>query len=138
MVRLLLAIRAGADPIGEQRRSDNCSSLATANAIGSGYQRTGVNRAEGANDHDRVVPLGDMSPKGTAIAPTPVGNRAEDYHERKIQGRAVSARRLLCSASRTVSHHQGAKGTKLHPVTMIPVSDRYHAPAIKSQRPAQR
>src|SRR5437016_9124506 len=87
MVRLLLAIRAGADPIGEQRRSDNCSSLATANAIGSGYQRTGVNRAEGANDHDRVVPLGDMSPKGTAIAPTPVGNRAEDYHERKIQGR---------------------------------------------------
>ena len=74
--------------MGEERRSDNCSSLATANAIGSGYQRTGVNRTQGANDLDRVVPLGDMSPKGTAIAPTPVGNRAEHYHELKIQGAA--------------------------------------------------
>src|SRR5882762_2762520 len=93
MVRLLLAIRAGAAPIGEQRRSDNCSSLATANAIGSSYQRTGVNRAEGANDLDRVVPVGDMSPTGTAIAPTPVGNQAGDYHDRKIQGRDRRARR---------------------------------------------
>src|SRR6266478_5855409 len=95
MVRLLLAIRAGAAPMGEERRSDNCSSLATANAIGSGYQRTGVNRTEGANDLDRVVPLGDMSPKGTAIAPTPVGNRAEHYHELKIQGRDGPACRFL-------------------------------------------
>ena len=70
-------------------RSGNCSSLVTANAAGSSYQRTGVNRTEGGHDLGRVFPLGGMPPKGKAVAPTSVGNQAKDYHELKIQGRGV-------------------------------------------------
>jgi len=86
MVRLLLVIRA--DRGVNRERSGNCSSIATADAVGSSYKRTGEHRTEGKHDLDRVLPLGGMPPKGKAVAPTLVGNQAADYHELKIQGHA--------------------------------------------------
>jgi len=87
MVRLLLVIRA--DRGVNRERSGNCSSIATADAVGSSYKRTGEHRTEGKHDLDRVLPLGGMPPKGKAVAPTLVGNQAADYHELKIQGQPL-------------------------------------------------
>ena len=82
-------MRAGGSAWGRHDRSGNCSSLTTANATGSSYQRTGLNRTEGADDLGRVLPLGGMPPSGRAVAPTSVGNQAKEYHDWKIQGRGV-------------------------------------------------
>src|ERR1041385_7283583 len=84
MVRLLLAMRAGRTQTPD--RSGNCSSLATENADGSSYQRTGANRTQGRHDLVRVLPVGGMPPTGNLVAPTLVGNHAGDYYTPKIQG----------------------------------------------------
>src|ERR1041385_2516941 len=86
MVRLLLAMRAGRTQTPD--RSGNCSSLATENADGSSYQRTGANRTQGRHDLVRVLPVGGMPPTGNLVAPTLVGNHAGDYYTPKIQGDA--------------------------------------------------
>src|ERR1041385_5082110 len=87
MVRLLLAMRAGRTQTPD--RSGNCSSLATENADGSSYQRTGANRTQGRHDLVRVLPVGGMPPTGNLVAPTLVGNHAGDYYTPKIQGTPV-------------------------------------------------
>src|SRR6202162_3326375 len=94
MIRLLLAMRASRTLTPD--RSGNCSSLATENADGSSYPRTGVNRIEGRHDLVRVVPLGGMPPKDRFVAPTLVGNHEGDYYSLKIQG---TARRAVRSST---------------------------------------
>src|ERR1700693_6182915 len=94
MIRLLLAMRASRTLTPD--RSGNCSSLATENADGSSYPRTGVNRIEGRHDLVRVVPLGGMPPKDRFVAPTLVGNHEGDYYSLKIQR---TARREIRSST---------------------------------------
>src|ERR1700693_3516366 len=93
MIRLLLAMRASRTLTPD--RSGNCSSLATENADGSSYPRTGVNRIEGRHDLVRVVPLGGMPPKDRFVAPTLVGNHEGDYYSLKIQGTPAPAVRAI-------------------------------------------
>src|SRR5437899_2175166 len=92
MVRLLLAIRAGGREWVRDNRSDNCSSLATGHAIGSGYQRTGAKPYRGRERSRPRPALGGMPPRAEPSLPHPVGNQAGDYHELMIQGRDAPRR----------------------------------------------
>src|ERR1700693_1572574 len=93
MIRLLLAMRASRTLTPD--RSGNCSSLATENADGSSYPRTGVNRIEGRHDLVRVVPLGGMPPKDRFVAPTLVGNHEGVFLQFEDTGAGSPSRPLF-------------------------------------------